>query len=56
VLVSYEQWAVSNCFRLSVLGRPWVESFAELSKWVAVATLCVRLAACAHRQLYLQDL
>jgi CDP-diacylglycerol--glycerol-3-phosphate 3-phosphatidyltransferase len=59
VLVSYEQWGPFQIvFGFPVLGRPWVESFAELSKWVAVALTFVSgwLYLWRNRQLYLQDL
>jgi CDP-diacylglycerol--glycerol-3-phosphate 3-phosphatidyltransferase len=59
VLVSYKQWGVfGKLFGFEVLGRPWVESLAELSKWVAVALTFVSgwLYLWKNRQLYLQEL
>src|SRR5438105_11407512 len=38
VLVSYQQWGLfGTIFSFAIFVRPWVQSFAELSKWVAVA-------------------
>jgi CDP-diacylglycerol--glycerol-3-phosphate 3-phosphatidyltransferase len=59
VLVSYEQWdPFGRLFGFEVFGRPWVDSFTELSKWVAVALTFVSgwLYLWKNRQLYLQDL
>ncbi|MCI0537288.1 MAG: CDP-diacylglycerol--glycerol-3-phosphate 3-phosphatidyltransferase [Verrucomicrobiales bacterium] len=59
VLVSYKHWGpLEILFGFKVFGRPWVESFTELSKWVAVALTFVSgwLYLWRNRQLYLQDL
>ena len=59
VLVSYQQWGLfGKIFSFSVFGKPWVQSFAELSKWVAVALTFLSgwLYLWKNRRLYLQDL
>src|SRR5262245_45437927 len=58
VLVSYEQWGpVRHLFGIHVFGRPWVEPFTELSKWVAVLLTFLSgwLYLWKNRRLYLQD-
>jgi len=59
VLVSYEKWGLfGELFGFKILGRPWVESFTELSKWVAVGLTFLSgwLYLWRNRQLYLQEL
>jgi CDP-diacylglycerol--glycerol-3-phosphate 3-phosphatidyltransferase len=60
VLVSYPQWGFlgRSVFGFSLFGRPWVASFAEVSKWIAVflTFLSGGLYLWRNRELYLRDL
>ena len=58
VLISYKQWGpIGQLFGFPILGRPWVEPFTELSKWLAVALTFLSgwLYLWKNRRLYLQD-
>jgi CDP-diacylglycerol--glycerol-3-phosphate 3-phosphatidyltransferase len=60
VLVSYPQWGVvgQSVFGFPLLGRPWVASFADLSKWIAVflTFLSGWIYLWRNRRLFLTDL
>jgi CDP-diacylglycerol--glycerol-3-phosphate 3-phosphatidyltransferase len=60
VLHSYQEWGpVGSIFGFSLYaGRPWIETFAELAKWVAVALTFLSgwLYLWKNRPIYLQDL
>ena len=60
VLLSYPDWGEAGraVFAFPVLGRPWVEGFAWLSTWLAVALTFVSgwLYLWRNRQLYLSDM
>ncbi|MSU61327.1 MAG: CDP-diacylglycerol--glycerol-3-phosphate 3-phosphatidyltransferase [Pedosphaera sp.] len=59
VLESHEQWGfIGNVFSLPIFGRPWVEPFAQISIWVAVALTFVSgwLYLWKNRELYLRDM
>ena len=61
VLASYEQWGpagrlIFGCHLFG--GKPWIESFADAAKWVAVALTFISgwLYLWRNRAIYLQDL
>jgi CDP-diacylglycerol--glycerol-3-phosphate 3-phosphatidyltransferase len=61
VLAAYKQWGELSCavFEFAPFcGRPWVEWFTEVSKWVAVVLTFVSgwLYLWRNRRLYLNDL
>ncbi len=60
VLASYRQWGPIGAavFGFDLFGSPWVNSFTELSKWVAVSLTFVSgwLYLWRNRALYLSDL
>ena len=59
VLESYQQWGpFGKVFALPVFGHPWVEPFAEISKWVAVGLTFTSgaLYLWRNRELYLRDM
>jgi CDP-diacylglycerol--glycerol-3-phosphate 3-phosphatidyltransferase len=61
VLISYHQWGGfgTAVFGFAIFGsQPWVQWFAELSKWVAVGLTFLSgwLYLWRNRHLYLQDL
>ena len=60
ILHSYLEWGpVGQIFGFTLYrGRPWVESFAELAKWVAVILTFISgwLYLWRNRAIYLQDL
>jgi CDP-diacylglycerol--glycerol-3-phosphate 3-phosphatidyltransferase len=60
VQISYTQWGGASraFFGYPVLGFPWVEVVAELSKWVAVAFTALSgfIYLRRNRHIYLQDL
>jgi len=60
ILLSYPEWGAAGqaIFGLPVLGRPWVESFALASAWLAVALTFISgwLYLWRNRQLYLSDM
>jgi CDP-diacylglycerol---glycerol-3-phosphate 3-phosphatidyltransferase len=59
VLVSYPSWGSFGqaVFGFPIFGRPWVELFTELAKWVAVILTFVSgwIYLWRNRQLYLSD-
>jgi CDP-diacylglycerol--glycerol-3-phosphate 3-phosphatidyltransferase len=60
VLHSYQEWGpLEPIFGFAVIGgKPWVDTFDELAKWVAVALTFVSgwLYLWRNRAIYLQDL
>lgn len=60
VLASYQQWGgwADIVFGFAILGAPWVATFTELSKWLAVMFTVISGAMYLgrNRSLYLQDL
>ncbi len=60
ILHSYLEWGpVGQVFGFSIYGgKPWIETFAELAKWVAVILTFISgwLYLWRNRQIYLQDL
>jgi CDP-diacylglycerol--glycerol-3-phosphate 3-phosphatidyltransferase len=59
VLVSYKQWGpIEPLFGFPIAGRPWVDGFTELSKWVAVGLTFLSgwLYLWKNRQLYLREI
>lgn len=61
VLHSYGDWGAAGTalFGFRIIGQaPWVETFAEISKWVAVALTALSgwLYLWRNRTIYLQDL
>src|SRR5688572_21891278 len=60
VMASYQQWGgwADIVFGFGLFGAPWVETFAELSKWLAVIFTVISGAIYLgrNRHLYLQDL
>lgn len=58
--MSYPQWGSPGAllFSWNVMGRPWIEAFAQATQWVAV-TLTLYSGATylwRNRELYLQDM
>lgn len=60
VMVSYRDWGNPGVmvFGFEILGRPWVNGFADFSKWVAVGLTFFSGAfyLWRNRELYLRDL
>ena len=60
VTASYQQWGswAEIVFGFAMLGVPWVATFAELSKWLAVMFTVISgvMYLGRNRHLYLQDL
>jgi CDP-diacylglycerol---glycerol-3-phosphate 3-phosphatidyltransferase len=61
ILASYEQWGAAGqlIFGCHLFGgKPWIASFAEVAKWVAVALTFISgwLYLWRNRAIYLQDL
>jgi len=60
ILHSYQEWGpLGQIFGIAVYqGRPWVETFAAIAKWVAVALTFISgwLYLWRNRAIYLQDL
>ena len=57
---SYEQWGAAGraVFGMQIFGAPWVNGFAQVSIWVAVALTIISgcLYLWRNRALYLQDM
>jgi CDP-diacylglycerol--glycerol-3-phosphate 3-phosphatidyltransferase len=60
VLASYREWGAfgTTLFGFAILGKPWVETFTEITKWstVVLTGLSGWLYLWRNRQIYLNDM